>query len=230
MKTIHCFQHEPFEGLGQIENWLKSKEYRVSYTYFFKPHSLPSIQDMDGLIVMGGAMSINDEETFTWLKAEKAFIQEFLQSGKPVLGICLGSQLLANVLGSRVYQNEEKEIGWLPIHFHRSETVRRLFGDRINDPTVVFHWHGETFDLPAKSECLFFSEACKNQAFLWGKNALGLQFHLEATPTGIDAMLEGAGTELTEGLYIQSEAQIRNGIGYTNENHQLLYHILEYLF
>jgi GMP synthase-like glutamine amidotransferase len=229
-KKIHCFQHERFEGLGEIANWLSAENYPITYTYFFKKHSLPSMEEMDGLIIMGGAMSVNDEAKFPWLVAEKHFIREFIQTGKPVLGICLGSQLIANVLGSAIFKNPDKEIGWYPIQLKQTESTQRLFGNNTKETITVFHWHGETFELPEAAEHLCSSKACHNQAFLYEKNVLGLQFHLEATEESLFAMLEGAGNELLPGKYIQTEAEILAGKLNLKRSHELLYRILETLF
>ncbi|WOO41204.1 type 1 glutamine amidotransferase [Rubellicoccus peritrichatus] len=201
----HYFQHVPFEGLGSIEPWLESKGYEITKTQFFDTANIPELKAIDLLIVMGGPMSINDGQEYPWLIEEKAFIRRAVEAGKPVLGICLGAQLIAGSLGSRVYQNNEKEIGWFPIQDITS-----------NDESVfhfpasveVFHWHGETFDLPPGAVRIAESEGCKNQAFQIGKSVIGLQFHLETTPKSADAIVSHCRDELTPAKYIQSESVI----------------------
>jgi GMP synthase-like glutamine amidotransferase len=111
----HYFQHVPFEGLGSIAPWLRRQGYEISKTEFFSSATLPALADMDLLIVMGGPMSVNDEHRLPWLVPEKRFLYDAIACGVPVLGICLGAQLIASALGARVYRNREKEIGWFPV-------------------------------------------------------------------------------------------------------------------
>ena len=112
----HYLQHVEFEGLGSIEPWLKAAGYEITNTRLFESAKLPDLKKIDLLIVMGGPMSVNDEDDFPWLVSEKKFIREAINSGKPVLGICLGAQLIASATGARVYRNPIKEIGWFPIY------------------------------------------------------------------------------------------------------------------
>ena len=111
----HYLQHVPFENLGCIEDWLESQEFQITSTQFYEDAVLPKPEDIDFLIIMGGPMSVNDEAQYPWLVQEKAFIQSFIKTQKPILGICLGAQLTASALGSSVYSNQMKEIGWFPI-------------------------------------------------------------------------------------------------------------------
>src|SRR3990172_6278221 len=173
----HFFQHVPFEGLGSIAPWLEARGASVTGTRFFEEWTLPMANDVDLLIVMGGPMSVNDESIHPWLKDEKRFIKEAIARGKPVFGVCLGAQLIANAMGARVYANAEKEIGWFPIH--RVDKPRA--GDAFQFPkdSLVFHWHGETFDLPPGAVPLARSEGGENQAFQLGHKVIGLQVHLE---------------------------------------------------
>src|SRR5665213_1473810 len=112
---IHYFQHVHFEGPGNIEEWCNKHGHSLTATKFYEDFKLPSLTDIDWLVIMGGPMSVNDEEEITWLAAEKQFIQKAIQAEKTIIGICLGAQLLADVMGSKVYQNTYKEIGWFPI-------------------------------------------------------------------------------------------------------------------
>ena len=111
----HYLQHVFFEGLGSIAPWLQSAGYEITRTPFFKSMNLPDPEEIDLLVVMGGPMSVNDEVQFPWLAMEKWFIREAIGAGKPVLGVCLGAQLIASAMGARVYANAHKEIGWFPI-------------------------------------------------------------------------------------------------------------------
>jgi len=201
----HYFQHVPFEGLGSIEPWLKAAGYEITSTKFFEKNELPDLKKIDLLIVMGGPMSANDEDKLPWLVSEKQFIREAIHMGKPVLGICLGAQLIAGAAGARVYRNHAKEIGWLPVHGIPSED-RVIF--RFPSSLKVFHWHGETFDLPFGAIRLAKSEACENQAFQIGQSVIGLQFHLETTPEAARELVSNCRDELIEAKYIQTEQEI----------------------
>jgi GMP synthase-like glutamine amidotransferase len=176
----HVFQHVAFEGRGSIERWLEEQRASVGHTRFYESATLPAVNDIDLLIVMGGPMSANDERTLPWLAGEKRFIRQAIDSGKAVVGICLGAQLIASALGARVYPGKEKEVGWFPVSAVPAGDARARFA--FPAEALVFHWHGETFDLPAGAIHLARSLACENQAFQIGDRVVGLQFHLETTP------------------------------------------------
>lgn len=201
----HWFQHVPFEGLGRIEPWLRRAGFEISVTRFFESTNRPDPAAVDFLVVMGGPMSVNDGALHPWLADETDFIRRFLATGSPLLGICLGAQLIAHALGARVAPNREKEIGWFPVAgiLHGRPGVFRFPAS-----ADVFHWHGETFDLPPGAVHLARSAACENQAFQIGA-AIGLQFHLETTPESARALIDNARAELVPGPFIQTEAQLR---------------------
>jgi GMP synthase-like glutamine amidotransferase len=200
----HYLQHVPFEGLGSIEAWLQNAGYQISSTQFFRSTDLPDVNDIDLLVVMGGPMSVNEEQLYPWLVTEKQFIRKTIAAGKPVLGICLGAQLIADSMGGTVFRNAVKEIGWYPIAAVTSASPVFQFPAE----TVVFHWHGETFSLPPGAVQIAKSKVCENQAFQIGHNVVGLQFHLETTPLSARAIIEHCKDELVAGAYIQSEAEI----------------------
>jgi GMP synthase-like glutamine amidotransferase len=204
----HWFQHVPFEGLGSIEPWLRGADARVSSTKFFEDDPvLPRPDDVDLLIVMGGPMSANDESPFTWLADEKRFIRAAIERGTAVLGVCLGAQLIASALGARVYANAEREIGWWPITGAADESGLPSWAVAGRE-TAVFHWHGETFDLPPGAEPLARSAACEHQAFRIGRRVLGLQFHLETTAASARAIVANGRADLVPAPYVQSESEI----------------------
>ncbi len=202
---VHVLQHVPFESVGSMEGWLVAQGATVGYTRFYESSVLPDPANLDLVIAMGGPMSVNDEASLPWLKSEKQFILEAVQRGRPVVGICLGAQLIANALGARVYPGRCKEIGWFDIE--ATSAAAECF--RFPKTLTVFHWHGETFDLPQGATKLASSVACENQAFQVGPNVIGLQFHLETTPESADSIIANCRHELIESAYVQSEAAMR---------------------
>jgi GMP synthase-like glutamine amidotransferase len=205
MRQARFFQHVPFEGPGSIGPWLEARGWSIRTTRLFDEPILPELDDVDLLVVLGGPMSVNDEPTLPWLAPEKAFVRAAIAAGKPVLGICLGAQMIASALGARVYPNAVKEIGWFPVHGVPGSDD----GGFVFPPSVeVFHWHGETFDLPDGALRLASSPACINQAFRVGRATIGLQFHLETTPESAREIVAHCRDELVPARYVQSEADI----------------------
>jgi GMP synthase-like glutamine amidotransferase len=177
---VLVFRHVPFEGPGHIAPALQGRGIGLEYADLYQGDVPdPDIGDYAGLLFLGGPMSANDP--LPYLEREQALIARAAGRGQPVLGICLGSQLIARSLGAEVRRNREKEIGWFDIHFTEAASDDALFGG-IRGPETVFHWHGETWELPPGAELLAWSETCANQAFRAGHNIYGLQFHVEVTP------------------------------------------------
>ena len=177
---VLAFRHVPFEGAGRIEPVLQSRGIALEYADLYQPRAaMPDTARFAGLIFMGGPMSVNDP--LPYLQWEMEAIRGALNRGQPVLGVCLGAQLIAKALGARVYANPVKEIGWFEIHFTDAAQSDPVFAGLDRDETVL-HWHGETFDLPPDAVWLARSERCRHQAFRLGERAYGLQFHLEVTP------------------------------------------------
>jgi GMP synthase-like glutamine amidotransferase len=226
---IHFFQHVPFENPGMICDWMNEKNHITDYTLFFeKKFQIPRIENIDWLIVMGGPMSLHDEEKFPWLKAEKDFIKKCIDANKTVIGICLGSQLIAEVLGAKIFKNAFTEIGIMPVEWTAEAQTNFLFNHFPKNQNV-FHWHGETFDLPDKTIHLAKTNACINQAFIFKNNVIGLQFHLEVNDLLMRDMISGSREELVDGQYIQSENEIVSNEFLLNENKNLLNAFLDKL-
>lgn len=178
--VLLVFRHEPTEHLGWIGEILNKAGVDFAYVDLpEKPLAHISLDGVAGMIFLGGSMSVNEDHPY--LRRELGFIDQGLAAGLPILGICLGAQLLAKALGATVYRNPVPEHGWAPIW--RTEAGHRdpLLG-RLRDPEIVLHWHEETFELPAGATWLAYSEACRHQAFRFGSHVYGFQFHLEATP------------------------------------------------
>ncbi|MCC6144230.1 MAG: type 1 glutamine amidotransferase [Candidatus Hydrogenedentes bacterium] len=209
---IHYLQHVPFEDLANIETWLRSRGHEITGTRFFAGEALPAAYEIDGLVVLGGPMSIHDEDQYPWLVAEKQFVEKVVDKGVPTLGICLGAQLIAEVLGGRVTRNPEPEIGWHPVKRTQHCGDCRFFAD-LPDEFAAFHWHGETFTIPPDCVHLAESEACRNQAFRFEEHVLGLQFHLESSETSMENLLTHCGDELRDAPYVQRAEDIRTQSG-----------------
>ena len=225
---IHYLQHVDFEGLGHIETWTKENNHLLTATKFFEQYRLPDINDFDWLIILGGPMGINDEKTHSWLKAEKQFIKSAIAANKTVIGICLGAQLLAEALGSKIYAGKKKEIGWFPVS-QTKQTINTELLKNVPETLTVLHWHGDNFDLPAGAKHLMQTDICPNQAFLYGDKILGFQFHLEATPVTLKEMVENCRHELIPNEFVQSEKEILNGESFCSQTNYHLSEILNYL-
>lgn len=203
---IHTFQHVPFEWVGQIERWAQERGHGIGATRFFEPFTFPDANAVDLLLVMGGPMGVHDEAEYPWLHEEKKFLYNYVHSGKKVLGICLGAQLLADVMGARVYKNPTREIGWFEVAL-TPEGIQSGFFSSGQKRLVTFHWHGDTFDLPRGAVQLARSEACHNQAFRRGRNVLGLQFHIEMSGAEVKEISTNCAHELsTPEQFVQDAA------------------------
>jgi len=201
----HILQHVPFEGSGRIGPRLRADGYDLARTSLYAGEALPSVEEVDFLVVMGGPMSVNEEEAYPWLVEEKRFLRAYVESGRPVLGVCLGAQLIAAAAGAKVFSGPEKEIGWFPVEGVSSK-VPGVF--RFPERVEVFHWHGETFELPPGAAHLARSAGCAHQAFQLGGSAIGLQFHVETTPETAAALVENCRDELEPSRFVQTEEEI----------------------
>lgn len=205
--NTHYFQHVPFEGLGSIEDWVRRGRHALGATRFHRGEALPAVEDVDLLVVMGGPMNIYEEAKYPWLAQEKRFIERAIAAGRHVLGVCLGAQLVADVLGARVYANTDKEIGWFPVETTAAAQASGLFG-AFPARLEVFHWHGDTFDIPAGAVHVARSAGCAHQAFVYDERVVGLQFHLETTPASAQQLIAQCADEIVAGRYIQTPQEM----------------------
>ena len=200
---IHYFQHVPFEGPANIASWASERDFPIKGMHLYRGESLPSLEDFDFLLIMGGPMGVGDERQYPWLKKEKEYIRFAIEKGKIVLGVCLGAQMIAELLGARVFPNDEKEIGWFPITLIDEAKNDTIF-KKLPDEFMAFHWHGDTFSLPEDAIHLAKSQACQCQAFLYQERVLGLQFNLESNKESIKALIENDRNSVVPAPFIQS--------------------------
>jgi len=222
VKRIHCIEHAPFETPGHITDWVVERGHSFSCTRAYLGELFPKLEAFDALVVMGGPMGANDESQFEWLADEKRLIEHALRADKHVLGVCLGAQLMASVLGARVYRNRFKEIGWFPVH--ATEEGRSQWG--LPSEVRAFHWHDDAFDLPHGTVHLAKTAACEHQMFAMGPKVLGIQCHLEVTHEAVEEFLRHGAADLGEGPYIQSPAAMTSEGNYVAA-HTLLDAILD---
>lgn len=189
-----------------MEKWLTEQGYALSCSRLWAGDQLPAVDSFAALIVMGGPMGIYDYGDYPWLVQEKEFLAQVVERDIPVLGICLGAQLLADVLGAVVTANPEKEIGWFPVT--ATADIPSTLTSVLPKKMTVFHWHGDTFSLPGDAVCLYGSTACVNQAFLYKQHVLGLQFHLETTAESAATLVENCRTELVQAPWIMTEEEM----------------------
>ncbi len=206
---VHYLQHVAFEGPAAIGGWVKTRGHSLTGTELFRepstantsvapehPQSFPALDDIDVLVVLGGPMGVYDYADHPWLQSEKAFILAAIIGGKALLGICLGAQLIADVLGGPVTRNTHPEIGWHPVELTPAGRTDPLFAGFPADFTAL-HWHGDTFAIPPGATHAAGSAACTNQAFsLDGGRVVGLQFHLEETSASLAVLVEHASAQL----------------------------------
>lgn len=224
--NVHWLQHADFEDLGCIAPWLAARGDTVTHTRLFAGEIPPKADTFDFLIVMGGPMNIYEYDVHPWLKAEKALIKEAIAAGKIVLGICLGSQLIADVLGGRVTRNAETEVGWFPIQMNATASQSKVFAG-FPERYLAFHWHGDTFAIAPGARLLGSSEACAHQLYDYGDRVAGIQFHLEVTATNAREWFEHE--RPAEARYVQSPESILSNLGRFAENNRLMIRLLENL-
>jgi GMP synthase (glutamine-hydrolysing) len=223
---IHYFQHDHFEDLGFIGDWAAGHNFTTSVTRFDMKAEIPAHEDYDWLVVLGGKMSVNDSEKFPWLKAEIEFIKDAIDKGKIVIGICLGSQLVAKACGSDVFRNTEPELGFWPVTFLETAKNDSVFRHFRNDMTVL-HVHFDTFSLPERAVSMANSAVTPCQAFRLGKNVFAFQFHFEVTPQNVAGFIREIEPELVEGKYSQTAEQMLERTDCCSQNNLVFDKVLD---
>ena len=225
---IHYLQHAAFEGLGSIEDWIRDRSHEYSWSRMYMNEGLPEISAIDYLIIMGGPMSVDETDQYPWLINEKEYIKTAIDNNLPVLGICLGAQLVAAALNARVRKNPHREIGWYPVSRATElagHPLARVFPEQLE----VFHWHGDTFELPETALRIAGSGACSNQGFICRDRVIALQFHLESTADSVKQLIDNCGDELTDAPYIQTAELMLSDDSRFRRINDLMFKILDYL-
>lgn len=194
MQRLLVVRHVPHETIGTLSPLLAGHFTVASWEAWNKRRPSADPRRYAGLVVMGGPMGVYERDRHPFLKDEIRLIQQFIALNKPVLGICLGAQLIAHALGARVYPNRKKEIGWFPLRLTKESRQDPLF-QKLPTSCTVFQWHGDTFDLPRGAALLARSPLCRHQAFRWGDRVWGLQFHVEVDKTMILDWLRQPGAD-----------------------------------
>jgi GMP synthase-like glutamine amidotransferase len=224
---ITCVQHVPIEGPGAIAAWARRRGHRLSRRQAWRSHFTDR---PDGVIVLGGPMGARDEADYPWLVPEKRWLGQQIERGVPVVGICLGSQILADVLGGRAYPGATTEIGWFPVERH-AEATNTPLGSLLPSAFEALHWHGDTFDRPPGATPLASSQAYAEQGFVWGDNVLALQFHLEMTRSGADRLAAHDSGDLAQGgQWIQPRDALLAPGGHWQAGHELMDTLLDAFF
>lgn len=227
MRAI-ILQHAIYEGPGYILSWLHEQGFATDICFVYKEDTpLPNILSASLLIVLGGPMSVYDEETYPWLKAEKELIKQAIDNNIPTLGICFGAQLIASIYGGKVSEASHKAIGWFPM---KAEEVATKNHFRFPENFTSIFWHIDDFELPDNAICLASSPISPNQAFQINKNVIGVQFHPHMTPYLLQGMINNASLDLTNDPYVQPAQQLLSApASFFVQSNQLIDDIISYL-
>jgi len=218
---IQVLQNIAFEGPGHIEKIAEEKGHEFNIVNLYDGEQPLPATDYDMMVILGGPMRIYEESEYPWLGIEKKAIEYAIQSDKIILGICLGAQLIADVLGAEVYKNEFREIGWYPVT-RTVDSPLKFFPQKLN----VFHWHSETFDIPGNATRIFSSEATENQSFLYEDKVLAMQFHLEVTEEMVEDFIFFYKEDLEPGKFVMQKEKIsRLTKKYVSLNRKILLNI-----
>jgi len=227
VRKVIVFQHVAHEILGTLNPLLKQQGFRVRYVNYERhPDVKPSLEKYNGLIILGGSMGVYEAEHYTHIKVELQLIESALKKNIPILGICLGAQLLAHVLGADVKKSHEKEVGWCDVELTANGAKDPLF-EHFRPTEKIFQVHGDTFDIPKSSEHLARSKVCEGQAFRYGEKVYGLQFHLEVdramiqrwlqNPKNLKDLLDSSTPLNTEKIIAETDLYVANSVDLSNK-------------
>ncbi|MCD7112733.1 type 1 glutamine amidotransferase [Limosilactobacillus agrestis] len=218
---INVLQHTPNEGPGTIQEWSQDRGHEMYIYHPYQFGNLPTTDETDLLIILGGPMSPNDD--LLWIKQERALIQQLLDAHKPIFGACYGAQQIAKTLGYTVKKAPHKEVGWAPVY---------LTSDIISDippKLTALHWHEEMFEVPAQADLLFSSDLVKNQGFVMNGNVIGLQFHFEPTADNVREIAVNDNRYPLDhnDLHQNGREIIQHGV--PTENKRVMYRLLDFI-
>lgn len=218
---VNVLQHTPNEGPGAIKSWADAKNAEF---YVYHPETfgkLPTADETDLLVILGGPMSPNDD--LPWIKQERQLIKELLAQHKPIFGACFGAQQIAKALGYKVLDAPAKEVGWAPVYL-KDHTIPGL-----PEQMTALHWHQQMFEIPKDAKLLFSSDLVKNQGFLLGDNVVGLQFHFEPEEDNLReiAINDSEYAEENNALHQTADEIIKHGV--PKENKQIMFTILNFI-
>ncbi|WP_417549578.1 type 1 glutamine amidotransferase [Methylophaga sp.] len=223
MQKVAIFQHADGEWIGSMRHWFANKPFQLTTYRLDHDDPLPSVAEFDWLLIMGGPMSTYDENNYPWLIGEKQLIREAIDANKTVLGICLGSQLIASALGARVYPNSQQEIGWFPVSKIDPEA------SWMPEDLRPLSWHGDCVELP-ENACSFADSAITEcQGFYFGPRIWALQFHLEVEPGTVEAFLALESHPLPETSYVQNESMLMDNSEQLKQSQQAMFALLDVL-
>jgi GMP synthase-like glutamine amidotransferase len=225
---IHYIQHVPFEDSANIGVWAEDCGHDLTTTRVHQGEAFPEPAEIDWLVIMGGLMNVYQYRDCPWLVDEKRLVEEAIGLNKTVVGVCLGAQLIADVLGGKVFQNSDKEIGFWPVTLTAEGCESKLFA-AFPDSFEAVHWHGDTFSRPDGATLMASSEACENQILTYGGNVLAMQCHLEYSEQSVEKMLSNCGDEIDNSRYVQSAERIRQGYPHLARAKELLFDLLDRL-
>lgn len=225
---ISVLQQVDFEGPGVIADWAEARGADLEIVHAYKGDSISRAAGADLLVVLGGPMGVYDDQKFPWLRKERELLEAAIAEERAVLGICLGAQLVASVLGAEVTHSPYKEIGWFPVRT-TAAAGRRFMHDVLPKEFTAFHWHGDMFAIPEGAVTFAETDACPNQGFLYRDRVLALQFHLEVNLEGAKALMQACPQDLDSGRFAQSSEQISESSELFTGSHGLMFAVLDAL-